>query len=107
MADLFAQPAATPLTPEETRGLIPAYIAWRAELNEAEQENIARAQNWALDRRRNLLSERFILDLHRHMLGDACATRASCARDTSMRCGRRTNTIWARCWRLRGRRTAG
>jgi Fic-DOC domain mobile mystery protein B len=72
VADLFAQPdaAATPLTPEETRGLIPAYIAWRAELNEAEQDNIARAQNWALDRRRNLLSERFILDLHRHMLGD-------------------------------------
>jgi hypothetical protein len=47
--DLFSQPDdATPLTPEEQRELIPAYIAWRHELNEAEQENIARAQDWAL-----------------------------------------------------------
>ena len=46
MSDLFEQPdrAATPLAPEETRDLIPAFIAWRSELNEAEQENIARAQ---------------------------------------------------------------
>jgi len=40
--------AATPLTPEEMRDLIPAHIAYRSELNEAEQENIARAQEWAL-----------------------------------------------------------
>lgn len=52
------------------RDLIPAYIAYRHELNEAEQENIARAQEWALDRRRDLLSEKFIKDLHRKMLGD-------------------------------------
>ena len=32
----------TPLTPEEMRELIPAHIAYRRELNEAEQENIAR-----------------------------------------------------------------
>ncbi len=71
MGDLFAQPDdATPLTPEEMRDLIPAYIAYRHELNEAEQENIARAQEWALDRRRDLLSEKFIKDLHRKMLGD-------------------------------------
>jgi Fic-DOC domain mobile mystery protein B len=72
MGDLFAQPddAATPLTPEEMRDLIPAHIAYRSELNEAEQENIERAQEWALDRRRNLLSEKFIKDLHRKMLGD-------------------------------------
>jgi len=72
VGDLFAQPddAATPLTPEEMRDLIPAHIAYRRELNEAEQENIARAQEWALDRRRDLLSEKFIKDLHRKMLGD-------------------------------------
>lgn len=71
MSDLFEETDdATPLTPEERRGLIPAYIAYRSELNEAEQENIARAQDWALGRRRDLLSEKFIRDLHGHMLGD-------------------------------------
>jgi Fic-DOC domain mobile mystery protein B len=63
--------AATPLTPEEMRDLIPAHIAYRSELNEAEQENIARAQEWALGpRRRDLLSEKFAGALHRRMLGD-------------------------------------
>ena len=71
MSDLFEEPDnATPLTPEERRELIPAHIAYRSELNEAEQENIARAQDWALGRRRDLLIEKFIKDLHRHMLGD-------------------------------------
>jgi hypothetical protein len=42
--DLYDQPDdATPLTPEEMRDLIPANIAYRRELNEAEQENITRA----------------------------------------------------------------
>jgi Fic-DOC domain mobile mystery protein B len=69
--DLFAQRNdATPLPLEEQRDLLPAYIAYRRELNEAEQENIMRAQNWALARRRDLLSERFITDLHKRMLGD-------------------------------------
>ena len=72
MSDLFEQPDsdATPLTPEEMRDLIPAYIAYRRELNEAEQENITRAQAWASGRRRDLLSEKFVKDLHRQMLGD-------------------------------------
>jgi Fic-DOC domain mobile mystery protein B len=68
--DLFEQPDdATPLTPEEQRDLIPAHIAYRSELNEAEQENIARAQDWALKSRRGPLSEKFVADLHRRMLG--------------------------------------
>ena len=50
--------------------LIPSHIAFRRELNEAEQENIARAHGWALSRSRDLLSEKFIRDLHRRMLGD-------------------------------------
>ena len=72
MSDLFDQPddAATPLTPEEMRDLIPAHIAYRRELNEAEQENITGAQEWALNRRRDPLSEKFVKDLHRQMLGD-------------------------------------
>jgi len=56
MSDLFDEPDhATPLTPEERRDLIPAYIAYGSELNAAEQENIARAQDWALARKRDLL----------------------------------------------------
>ena len=72
MSDLFEQPddAATPLTPEEIRDLIPAHIAYRRELNEAEQENIVRAQEWALKRRRDPLTEKFVKDLHRQMLGE-------------------------------------
>lgn len=71
MTDLFDAPHhATPLTPEETRQLILAYIAYRSELNEAEQENIARAQDWALGRKRDPLTEKFIKELHRRMLGE-------------------------------------
>jgi len=71
VSDLFEQPDyATPLTPEEMRELIPANIAYRRELNEAEQENIALAQDWALNRPRDPLSEKFVQELHRRMLGD-------------------------------------
>ena len=66
MSALFDQPDdATPLTPEEMRELIPAYIAFRSELNAAEQDSIARAQDWALGRKRDPLTEKFIADLHR------------------------------------------
>jgi Fic-DOC domain mobile mystery protein B len=69
--DPFEEPDhATPLTPEERRDLMPAYIAYRSELNAAEQENIARAQDWALARKRDPLTEKFIQELHRRMLGD-------------------------------------
>lgn len=72
MSDIFDQPdeAATPLTEGVKRDLKLNYITNRAELNAAEQENIARGQEWALRRRRNLLTERNIKSLHRHMLGD-------------------------------------
>ena len=72
MGGVFAQrdDASTPLALEDLAGLIPAHIAYRRELNEAERDNIARGQDWALARRRDLLSEKFIRDLHRRMLGD-------------------------------------
>lgn len=72
MSDIFDQPdAATPLTVEEQRDLIPSDISNRRELNAAEQENILRGQDWAMRRRRpDLLSEKFITDLHKHMFGD-------------------------------------
>jgi len=71
VSDLFDGPEhATPLTVEKRRELIPAYIAYRSELNEAEQENIARAQDWALRRKRDPLTEKFVKELHRRMLGE-------------------------------------
>jgi Fic-DOC domain mobile mystery protein B len=71
VSDLFDElDNGTPLTPEERRELIPAYIAFRSELNDAEQENIARAQDWGLRRKRDPLTEKFIKELHRRMLGE-------------------------------------
>ena len=72
MNDIFEQPddAATPLTEAEKRDLKPAYIATRAELNAAEQENIALGQDWALRRRRDILTESFVKSLHLHMFND-------------------------------------
>jgi len=71
VSDLFEHPDdATPLTPEEQRDLLPSYIAYRSELNGAEQENIARGQDWALKSRRDPLTAKFVTDLHKQMLGD-------------------------------------
>jgi Fic-DOC domain mobile mystery protein B len=72
--ELFQQPddAATPLTAEERCDLKPSHIAFKHELNEAEQENIVRAQRWVFARspRVDILTESFVLELHRRMLKD-------------------------------------
>jgi Fic-DOC domain mobile mystery protein B len=61
--------ANTPLTPAEREGLIPSYITTRAELNEAEQENISEADQWAFSRRRgDVLDVGLLMNLHRRML---------------------------------------
>ncbi|WP_312218216.1 mobile mystery protein B [Brevundimonas sp.] len=60
--------AATPLTPDERAQLIPTYITTRAQLNEAEQANIADADLWAFRRKRDVLNEAFLLNLHKRML---------------------------------------
>jgi Fic-DOC domain mobile mystery protein B len=71
VTDLFEEPDdATPLTPDERKGLIPSDVTYRSELNKAEQENITRAQDWALSRRRDVLTQKFVKDLHGRMLGD-------------------------------------
>jgi Fic-DOC domain mobile mystery protein B len=59
--------ASTPLTAEERADLILTYMAVRADLNEAEQLNIAKADRWAFARKRNLLDEAFLLQLHKRM----------------------------------------
>jgi Fic-DOC domain mobile mystery protein B len=60
----------TELTEEEREGLIPSYITLRSELNEAEQANILDAEEWAFARKRDLLEEGFLNDLHRRMYGN-------------------------------------
>jgi len=61
----------TPLEPEELEQLVPAHITTMAQLNEAEQLNIAAASMWALGRRRSdVLSEKFVKSLHKRMFGE-------------------------------------
>jgi len=62
--------ANTPLTAEEREQLIPAYITLRHELNEAEQVNIGEALRWAMSRKRDVLDQDFLSELHRRMFGD-------------------------------------
>lgn len=59
--------AATPLTPEERKALIPTYITLRHELNEVEQIGIADADRWAFSRSRDVLDEAFLKRLHQRM----------------------------------------
>ncbi|MGH6767781.1 MAG: hypothetical protein ACRECO_02040 [Xanthobacteraceae bacterium] len=62
-----ANDVATPLTPEEREELIPTHVTRRHELNELEQQNIAEANGWAFERKRNVLDEAFLRGLHRRM----------------------------------------
>ncbi|MDB5712513.1 MAG: cell filamentation protein Fic [Sphingomonas bacterium] len=62
--------ANTPLAEEEREQLIPSYITLRRELNEAEQANIADATRWLSSRRRDVLDQRFLEQLHKRMFGD-------------------------------------
>jgi Fic-DOC domain mobile mystery protein B len=70
MTDIFhADDEATPLTPEEREDLIPTHITLRHELNELEQQNIAQANLWAFERKRDVLDEDFLKRLHKRMFG--------------------------------------
>jgi Fic-DOC domain mobile mystery protein B len=62
--------AATPLGEDERDGLIPSYITLRGELNEAEQANILEAEEWAFARRRDVVDEKFLNNLHKRMFGN-------------------------------------
>ena len=61
---------ATPLTHDEINGLIPSYITLRGELNEAEHINITEAEEWAFNRKRDVLNEAFLRSLHKRMFKD-------------------------------------
>ena len=70
---LTYDPGQTPLTPEELDELKIKSIATRGELDELEQQNIEKAFEWLMGRSLSvdkILSEEFIFDLHKRMLGD-------------------------------------
>lgn len=62
---------ATPLDPDESAGLLPDHIATREQLDEWEAENILAGERWAKSaaRRRDLLDDAFLRELHRRMFG--------------------------------------
>lgn len=74
MTDLFQEPDdATPLDPALRGDLIQTWITTRADLNEAEEENIVSGAAWARRRRGGtdaLLNEDFSKSLHKQMFGD-------------------------------------
>ena len=70
MRDFVYAPGATPLDPDEAQGLRLPHITTQSELNRWEQDNIGEAVAWTRRmRRRDVLTEEFLLTLHRHMYG--------------------------------------
>lgn len=63
----------TPLDPEEAAQILRSAITTHGELDTVEQENIARAVQWAFNRKRPfdaVLDEPFLRRLHQRMFGD-------------------------------------
>lgn len=58
---------ATPLIDEEIDKLIPTHITNRDQLNQWEQENIHKAQAWLAGKKKNILTEKNLLTLHKKM----------------------------------------
>jgi Fic-DOC domain mobile mystery protein B len=63
-------PGATPLSPEELGGLIPSFVATQGALNELEQANILQGVTWANTARKDILTEKFVRELHHRMFGE-------------------------------------
>ncbi|MGY4302131.1 fido (protein-threonine AMPylation protein) [Bradyrhizobium sp. i1.4.4] len=74
MTDLFQEPDdATPLDPALRGDLLQTWITSRADLNEAEEENIVKGAAWGRRRRgkaADLLTEDFVKTLHKQMFGE-------------------------------------
>jgi Fic-DOC domain mobile mystery protein B len=59
---------ATPLDPDEAAKLVPTHITTQADLNAWEEANILQGAHWASrQKKRNLLDEAFVRELHRRM----------------------------------------
>jgi Fic-DOC domain mobile mystery protein B len=76
-------PGATPLTPDDVEGLLPTWVATRADLNQVEQANIESAVRWAFVARKpvgrveGLLTPQFSDRVHTRMFGDVWAWAGS------------------------------
>lgn len=69
--DYLYPEGATPLDADEAAGLLLTHITNRGELNRWEQENIMEGEAWAFGRKqKDILTEDFILLLHRKMFGN-------------------------------------
>jgi len=69
-------PSATPIDPDEAKGLIPSHLTLQRELNEYEESNILEATEWLLARRtdKNIGVSWFEIPVRlRQMLGDVRA----------------------------------
>lgn len=65
---------ATPLDSDELEGLKFRHVTTRGELNELEQANIESGLRWLQRRRkRDVLSEEYVRELHRRLFGDVWA----------------------------------
>jgi Fic-DOC domain mobile mystery protein B len=73
MTDLFQEPDdAAPLDPALRGDLLQTWITSRADLNEAEEENIVKGAAWGRRRGKaaDLLTEDFVKTLHKQMFGE-------------------------------------
>ena len=62
---------ATPLDPDETEGLKHNHVSTREELDQLEQANVQAGMTWlSRTRRKDLLSEGFVRELHRRLFGE-------------------------------------
>jgi Fic-DOC domain mobile mystery protein B len=70
---------ATPLDPDESNGLLPAWVANRADLNAVEQANINEGREWAMRRasRWRTLDVAFLLEAHGRLFGKVWAWAGS------------------------------
>ena len=65
---------ATPIDPDEMKGLKLDYITTQRELNAAEQNNLIKGTTWAFAiKRKNVLSEKFLRGLHKKLFGEVWA----------------------------------
>jgi Fic-DOC domain mobile mystery protein B len=78
----------TPLDPDEARGLLLDWVATRADLNVAEEQNIAGGIAWGVRsiKRQPVLTQSFLRTLHQKMLGQVWAW-AGRYRDTERNIG--------------------
>ena len=71
MMEYLYPDGATPINPDESKGLLLTHITTRMELNRWEQENIIAAKIWT-DKTKpvDILNEGFIKKLHKRMFGE-------------------------------------